>query len=77
MTGVQTCALPISPNGKITVFSDQIAMIALAGVLLIALIPMLVKRRRGASGVDAMVPAGAATRAPASKLEFAVGKKCS
>ena len=51
---------PLTPNGTITVFSDQIAMIALAGLLLVALIPMVVKRRRGRSGVDAMVPAGAA-----------------
>jgi F-type H+-transporting ATPase subunit a len=34
-------------------------MIALAGLLLVALIPMVVKRRRGRSGVDAMVPTGA------------------
>src|SRR5678815_1651764 len=51
---------PLTPNGKITLFSDQIAMIALAGVLLIALIPLLVKRRRGGSGVEALVPAGSA-----------------
>jgi len=30
---------PLTPDGKITVFSDQIAMIALAGLLLIALVP--------------------------------------
>ena len=35
-------------------------MIALAGVLLVALVPMLIKRRRGSQGVDAMVPTGAA-----------------
>jgi F-type H+-transporting ATPase subunit a len=50
----------LTPDGKITLFSDQIAMLALAGILLIALVPMLVKRRRGAAGVDAMVPSGAA-----------------
>src|SRR5215813_448995 len=50
----------LTPEGKITVFSDQIAMIALAGILLVALVPMLVKRRRGTAGVDAMVPAGSA-----------------
>jgi len=59
-----TSTTALTPEGKITVFSDQIAMIALAGVLLIALVPMLVKRRRGTSGVDAMVPAG-----PANMLE--------
>jgi F-type H+-transporting ATPase subunit a len=51
---------PLTPNGTITLFSDQIAMIALAGVLLIALVPMLVKRRRSTGGVDAMVPSGSA-----------------
>ncbi len=51
---------PLTPNGTITIFSDQIAMIALAGVLLIALVPALAKRRRGAQGVAAMVPTGAA-----------------
>jgi F-type H+-transporting ATPase subunit a len=51
---------PLTPNGTITLFSDQIAMIALAGVLLVALVPALIKRRRAASGVDAMVPVGAA-----------------
>jgi len=51
---------PLTPNGKITLFSDQIAMIALAGVLLIALVPMMVRRRRGSAGVDAMVASGSA-----------------
>jgi F-type H+-transporting ATPase subunit a len=55
---------PLTPNGTITVFSDQIAMVALAGLLLIVFVPMLVKRRLGRSGVDAMVPAG-----PANMLE--------
>ena len=51
---------PLTPNGMITLFSDQIAMIALAGVLLIALVPLLVKRRRGAGAVDAHGSSGAA-----------------
>src|SRR4029079_478591 len=51
---------PFTPNGTITVFSDQIAMLALAGVLLIALLPALVRRRKGANGVDALVPTGSA-----------------
>ena len=50
----------LTPEGKITVFSDQIAMIALAGILLVALVPMMVRRRRGKTGVDALVPAGSA-----------------
>jgi F-type H+-transporting ATPase subunit a len=55
---------PLTPNGTITVFSDQIAMIILAGLLLIALVPMVVRRRRGKSGVDALMAA-----APANMLE--------
>ena len=51
---------PLTPEGKITVFSDQIAMIALAGVLLIALVPMLVRKRRTGDAVSAMVPTGGA-----------------
>jgi F-type H+-transporting ATPase subunit a len=51
---------PLTPDGKITIFSDQIARIALAGLLLVALVPMLVRRRRGRSGVDTLVPTGAA-----------------
>jgi F0F1-type ATP synthase, subunit a len=56
----EVAVTPLTPNGEITVFSDQIAMLALAGLLLIALVPMLVKRRRSKAGVDAMVPTGAA-----------------
>jgi len=51
---------PLTPNGVITVFSDQIAMIALAGVLLIAFVPIMVRRRRGRGDVEAMVPSGGA-----------------
>src|SRR5262245_44077967 len=55
---------PLTPTGTITVFSDHIAMIGLAGVLLIAIMPALVKGRRSRSGIDAMVPTG-----PANMLE--------
>jgi F-type H+-transporting ATPase subunit a len=55
-----TAVTSLTPNGSITVFSDQIAMLALAGVLLIAFVPMMVKRRRSKAGVEAMVPTGAA-----------------
>jgi len=50
----------LTPEGKITVFSDQIAMLALAGILLITLMPMMVKRRRGKADVEALVPSGSA-----------------
>jgi F-type H+-transporting ATPase subunit a len=56
----EVAVTPLTPNGSITVFSDQIAMLALAGLLLIALVPMMVKRRLSKAGVDAMVPTGAA-----------------
>jgi F-type H+-transporting ATPase subunit a len=54
----------LTPEGKITLLSDQIVMMMLAGLLLILLIPALIRRRRGGSGVDAMVPAG-----PANAIE--------
>jgi F-type H+-transporting ATPase subunit a len=50
----------LTPDGVITLFSDQIAMLAAAGLLLIALLPVLARRRRGQGGVDAMVTTGAA-----------------
>jgi F-type H+-transporting ATPase subunit a len=51
---------PLTPDGVITIFSDQIAMLITAGLLLMILIPMLVRRRRGTGVVDALVPTGAA-----------------
>ena len=51
---------PLTPDGVITVFSDQIAMLLLAGVLLVFLLPLAVRRRRGAQGVDALVASGSA-----------------
>ncbi len=55
---------PLTPNGVITLFSDQIAMLLLAGILLIVLVPLLVRRRRGSKDVEALVPTG-----PANGLE--------
>lgn len=51
---------PLTPNGTITIFSDQIAMLVLAGLLLVVVVPIAVKRRRGRNSVDALVPTGAA-----------------
>jgi F-type H+-transporting ATPase subunit a len=51
---------PLTPNGVVTLFSDQIAMLLLAGVLLMACVPLMVRRRRGTQDVDALVPAGSA-----------------
>src|SRR5215208_1079801 len=51
---------PLTPEGKITLFSDHISMLILGGLLLILLIPVLVRKRRGKTGVDSLVPAGPA-----------------
>ncbi len=55
---------PLTPDGVITLLSDHIVMMILAGALLIVTVPLLVRRRRGGSGVDALVPTG-----PANLLE--------
>ena len=58
---------PLTPEGVVTVFSDHISMLIVAGVLLCLVVPWSMRRRRGASGdggVDGMVPAG-----PANFLE--------
>jgi F-type H+-transporting ATPase subunit a len=55
---------PLTPNGVVTVFSDQIGQLILAGALLVVAVPMLIRGRRGRSGVDALVPVG-----PANALE--------
>lgn len=48
----------LTPQGVITLFSNQIAMLILAGVLLIVFMPLWARRRRGSSDIDAHVPAG-------------------
>jgi F-type H+-transporting ATPase subunit a len=55
---------PLTPEGKITLLSDQITMMILAGLLLMVFIPMLVRRRRTREGIGSMVPAG-----PANAIE--------
>ena len=54
---------PLTPEGKITLLSDQIVMMILAGLLLILLVPALVRRRRSREGIGSMVPAGPANAA--------------
>jgi len=49
---------PLTPNGEITVLSDQITMIILAGLLLSFLLPPLFRRRRKKEGLEGMVPGG-------------------
>jgi F-type H+-transporting ATPase subunit a len=48
---------PLTPNGEITVMSDQIAMIIAAGLLLTLFLPPLFRRRRQ-EGLEGLVPAG-------------------
>jgi F-type H+-transporting ATPase subunit a len=48
----------LTPDGKITLLSDQIAMLILAGLLLILLVPSLVRRRRSADEVGRLIPTG-------------------
>lgn len=48
----------LTPKGVVTLLSDQIIMLMLAGLLLIVVLPLWVRRRRAKEGVGAMVPAG-------------------
>lgn len=47
-----------TPEGVITLFSNQISMLILAGFLLVVFVPLWAMSRRGKSEIDAMVPAG-------------------
>ena len=48
----------LTPNGEITVWSDHISMIILAGVLLMVFLPIFVRGRRGRDEVGRLVPKG-------------------
>lgn len=48
----------LTPEGVVTLFSDHIAMVLLAGLLLVVALPLLVRRRAGSEGVDRLVPTG-------------------
>lgn len=48
----------LTPAGKITVLSDQISMLIVAGLLLSLFLPVLVRRRHAREGVGALVPTG-------------------
>ncbi len=48
----------LTPGGEITVLSDQIVMLAAAGLLLSLFLPALVRRRRDSSEVGRLVPTG-------------------
>lgn len=47
-----------TPEGKLTLLDNHIAMLVLAGLLLVLFVPVLARKRRGREGVDRMVPTG-------------------
>ncbi len=49
---------PLTPNGEVTVLSDHITMIILAGLLLGLLLPRALRRRKKEEGIEALVPKG-------------------
>jgi F-type H+-transporting ATPase subunit a len=49
---------PWTPEGVITLLSDQIVMMMIAGLLLILLFPMLVRGRQGVDEIGRLVPRG-------------------
>ena len=48
----------LTPAEKITVLSDQIVMMIVAGLLLTVFVPMLVRRRAGSDAIGQLVPTG-------------------
>ncbi len=48
----------LAPGGKVTVLSDHIVMLILAGLLLILFVPRAVRRRRGSGVTESLVPTG-------------------
>ena len=48
----------LTPEGHITVMSDQISMMILAGLLLTLFLPPLMRRRAGEDEVGRLVPTG-------------------
>jgi len=48
----------LTPEHKITLLSDQILMMIVAGLLLVLLVPLLVRRRAGADPIGRLVPSG-------------------
>ncbi len=49
---------PLTPEGTITLLSDQIVMMIVAGALLVFLVPLLVRKRAGTDDIGRMVPTG-------------------
>lgn len=48
----------LTPGGKMTVLSDQITMMIVAGLLLVLFVPVLVRRRAGSDPIGRLVPTG-------------------
>ena len=48
----------LAPNHVVTLLSDQIVMLIVAGVLLAFLVPRAIRRRRGTGEIDRLVPTG-------------------
>jgi len=49
---------PFTPHGEITLLSDQIVMMIVAGLLLVLFLPGLVTKRRGDDEVGSLIPSG-------------------
>lgn len=49
---------PLTPDGVITLLSDQIVMMIVAGLILMLFVPSLVRRRRSSDEVGRLVPTG-------------------
>lgn len=48
----------LTPNREITLLSDQIVMMIVAGLILTLLVPVLVRRRKGKDAIGSLVPTG-------------------
>lgn len=48
----------LTPEGQITVLSDQMVMLAVGTLLLVTIFPLYARKKQGKDGIDAMVPAG-------------------
>lgn len=51
----------LTPKGVVTVLSDQIVIMILGALLLCLVFPALARKRRGKSGMEALVPSGFGT----------------
>jgi F-type H+-transporting ATPase subunit a len=50
----------LTPEGKISLLTDQTATLIVAGLLLMMFVPMLIRRRRGTDEIGRLVPTGPA-----------------